>query len=143
VIDGGKGQLGAALKALAALDLPQQTVIGLAKRDEEVFLPGRPDPVRLPRRSPALRLLQRLRDEAHRFAVTYNRKLRTKRTIRSELATVPGIGKARQQALLDRFGSLRGVRAASPEEIATVPGFGPALARTVLRHVHGEVEAAG
>jgi excinuclease ABC subunit C len=143
VIDGGKGQLGAALKALAALDLPQQTVVGLAKRDEEVFLPGRPDPVRLPRRSPALRLLQRLRDEAHRFAVTYNRKLRTKRTVRSELAAVPGIGRARQQALLDRFGSLRGVRAASPEEIAAVPGFGPALAQTVLRHVRGEVEAAG
>jgi excinuclease ABC subunit C len=113
-------------------------VVGLAKRDEEVFVPGRPDPVRLQRRSPALRLLQRLRDEAHRFAVTYTRKLRTKRTVRSELASIPGIGRSRQQALLDRFGSVRGIRAASEEEIASVPGFGAALARTVLHHVRGE-----
>jgi excinuclease ABC subunit C len=138
VIDGGKGQLGSARQALDVLELAQQAVVGLAKRDEEVFVPGRPDPVRLQRRSPALRLLQRLRDEAHRFAVTYNRKLRTKRTVRSELASIPGIGRARQQALLDRFGSVRGIRAATEEEIASVPGFGAALARTVLHHVRGE-----
>jgi excinuclease ABC subunit C len=138
VIDGGKGQLGSARQALEALELAHQAVVGLAKRDEEVFVPGRPDPVRLQRRSPALRLLQRLRDEAHRFAVTYNRKLRTKRTVRSELASIPGIGRSRQQALLDRFGSVRGIRAASEEEIASVPGFGAALARTVLHHVRGE-----
>ena len=135
VIDGGKGQLGAALKALEALDLPQQPVISLAKRDEEVYVPGRPDPIRLPRRAPALRLLQRLRDEAHRFAVGYNRKLRTKRTIRSELSTIPGVGKARQQALIERFGSLRGVAAASESEIAALPGFGAALARKVKEHL--------
>jgi excinuclease ABC subunit C len=137
VIDGGKGQLSAARKALEGLDLPQQAVIGLAKREEEIFVPGRPEGVRLPRRSPALRLLQRLRDEAHRFAVTYNRKLRTKRTIRSELATIPGVGPARQRALLDRFGSLRGVAAASEAEIAALPGFGAGLARKVLEAVGG------
>ncbi|HEX5726438.1 MAG TPA: excinuclease ABC subunit UvrC [Longimicrobiaceae bacterium] len=135
VIDGGKGQLGAAVKALAALDLGQQAVVALAKREEEVHVPGRPEPVRLPRRSPALRLLQHLRDEAHRFAVSYNRKLRTKRTVRSELSQIPGVGAARQRALLDRFGSLRAVAAASEQEIAALPGFGPALARKVLEHV--------
>ena len=138
VIDGGKGQLGAARAALEALDLPQQPVVSLAKRDEEVFLPGRPDPVRLPRRSPALRLLQRARDEAHRFAVTYNRQLRSKRTIGSELSSIPGVGRARQQALLEHFGSVRGLRAATAEEIAGLPGFGPALARIVVQHVGGE-----
>ncbi|HEU0014391.1 MAG TPA: excinuclease ABC subunit UvrC [Longimicrobium sp.] len=135
VIDGGKGQLGAAMKAMGEMELPQQAMIGLAKKEEEVFLPGRSDSVRLPRRSPALRLLQRLRDEAHRFAITYNRKLRTKRTIRSELSTIPGVGPARQKALLARFGSLRAVGQASEQEIAAVPGFGPALARVVLEHV--------
>src|SRR5690606_37157582 len=86
VIDGGKGQLAAAREVLENLDLAQQPVISLAKRDEEVFLPGRTMPIRLPRRSPALRLLQRARDEAHRFAVTYNRKLRKRRTVGSTLA---------------------------------------------------------
>ena len=142
VIDGGKGQLGAARSALEALELAQLTAIGLAKREEEVILSGRADPVRLPRRSPALRLLQRLRDEAHRFAVTYNRKLRTKRTIRSELAEIPGVGAARQQALLERFGSLRAVRAATAEEIAGVPGFGRGLAESVVRFLR-EGEGAG
>ena len=142
VIDGGKGQLGAARTALEALDLGSQAVVSLAKRDEEVFLPGRPDPVRLPRRSAALRLLQRARDEAHRFAVSYNRKLRTRRTIASELATIPGVGAARQRLLLERFGSVRALSAASEDEIARLPGFGRSLARTVLRHVQGAPTAA-
>jgi excinuclease ABC subunit C len=137
VIDGGKGQLGAALVALEAIDLPQQAAIGLAKREEEIFLPGRSEPVRLSRRSPALRLLQRARDEAHRFAIGYNRKLRGKRTIRSELADIPGVGPARQRALLERFGSVRSLRAATVEEIAAVPGFGPAVARRVMEHLAG------
>jgi excinuclease ABC subunit C len=141
VIDGGKGQLGAALRAMEEIGLPQQPVISLAKREEEVFLPGRPDPIRLPKRSPALHLLQRVRDEAHRFAVGYNRKLRTKRTIRSELSTIPGVGPARQRALLDHFGSLRAVAAAPEAEIAALPGFGLALARKVLQHARGEVPA--
>jgi excinuclease ABC subunit C len=138
VIDGGKGQLGAAVKALEALDLAQQRIISLAKKEEEVFVPGRPVSIRLPRRSPALRLLQRLRDEAHRFAITYNRKLRTKRTVRSELSQIPGVGEARQRQLLARFGSFRGLAQATEDEVAAMPGFGPALARKVLRHVRGE-----
>ena len=138
VIDGGKGQLGAARIALEALDLGHQPIISLAKREEEVFLPGRPLPVRLPRRSPSLRLLQRLRDEAHRFAISYNRKLRTRRTIKSELAEIRGVGAARQRALLEHFGSVRALRGASEEEIARVPGFGRGLAQTVLRQLHGE-----
>ncbi|HET8656774.1 MAG TPA: excinuclease ABC subunit UvrC [Longimicrobiaceae bacterium] len=135
VIDGGKGQLGAARAALETLDLAQQPVVSLAKREEEVFVPGRPDPIRLPRRSDALRMLQRIRDEAHRFAVTYNRTLRTKRTIRSELSEIPGVGASRQKALLEHFGSMRGLRAASEEEIAQLPGFGPALARCIREHL--------
>jgi excinuclease ABC subunit C len=143
VIDGGKGQLGAALKALEALDFPQQSVIGLAKKEEEIFLPGRSDSVRLPRRSHALRMLQRLRDEAHRFAITYNRKLRTKRTIRSELSTIPGVGPSRQKALLAKFGSMRGVVAASEAEIAALPGFGAAIARKVKEAVGGGAAESG
>jgi excinuclease ABC subunit C len=106
-----------------------------------VFVPGRPESIRLPRRSPALRLLQRVRDEAHRFAVGYNRKLRTKRTIRSELSSIPGVGPARQRALLDRFGSLRAVAAAPEAEIAALPGFGPALARKVLEYARNGAPA--
>lgn len=134
VIDGGRGQLSAARQALGELGLAQLPVIGLAKREEEIFLPERADPLRLPRRSAALRLLQRARDEAHRFAVTYNRKLRTRRTVRSELAEIPGIGKARQRQLLERFGSLRAVSQASEAELASLPGFGTALARNVLEY---------
>jgi excinuclease ABC subunit C len=137
VIDGGKGQLNAAREALEALDLAQQPVASLAKREEEVFVPGRSDPLRLSRRSPALRLLQRIRDEAHRFAITYNRKLRTRRTITSDVGTIPGVGASRQRRLLERFGSLRGLRDASEEEISKLPGFGPALARSVLQHLRG------
>jgi len=100
-----------------------------------VFLPGRHDPVRLDRRDRALHLLQRIRDEAHRFAVTYNRKLRSKRTLRSDLGDIPGIGPTRQRELLRRFGSLRGVREATREEIARVPGFSEALATRVLTYL--------
>ncbi|HUE96521.1 MAG TPA: helix-hairpin-helix domain-containing protein, partial [Longimicrobiaceae bacterium] len=136
VIDGGKGQLSAARAALEEHDLGHQPVVSLAKREEEVFVPGRSEPIRLVRRSPALRLLQRTRDEAHRFAVTYNRKLRTRRTIASELARIPGVGPARQKVLLERFGSLRGLSAASADEIAALPGFGPALAHVIAAHLH-------
>lgn len=135
VIDGGKGQLNAALEALEGLDLQGIHVVGLAKREEEVFLPGRKDPVRMDRRDRPLQLLQRIRDEAHRFAVTYNRKLRKKRTLRSDLGEIPGIGPARQQALLTRFGSLKGIARASEEEIARVPGFSQLLAARVLTYL--------
>jgi excinuclease ABC subunit C len=135
LIDGGKGQLTAAGAALAALGVTGVQLASLAKREEEVFLPDRADPLRLSRRSPGLRLLQRLRDEAHRFAVTFNRRRRRARTVTSELLTVPGIGPARRRALLERFGSLAGVRLASVEEVATVPGFSTRLAERVLHHL--------
>jgi excinuclease ABC subunit C len=132
VIDGGKGQLGAAVEALDSLELKQLPLVALAKREEEVFVRGRSEPLRLPRRSPALRLLQRLRDEAHRSAVTYNRKRRTIRTVTSELLRIPGVGPNRRRALLATFGSLQGVREASPEAIAAVPGFSTASAERIL-----------
>jgi excinuclease ABC subunit C len=132
VIDGGKGQLGAAESALKELNLPQVTVAALAKKEEEVFLAGRPNGIRLSRKNSALHLLQRLRDEAHRFAITYNRKLRSRRTLRSDLGDIPGVGPERQKALLSHFGSVRAVRDSSPEEIAELPGFGLALAQRIL-----------
>jgi len=132
VIDGGKGQLGAAKEALEALDQPQVPVVALAKRQEEVFRPGRKESLRLGRRDRALHLLQRIRDEAHRFAISYNRKLRKKRTIQSELGRIPGIGPQRQKALLTRFGSVRSIREATEEEIARVQGFSEVLANRVL-----------
>jgi len=135
VIDGGKGQLGAAVEALRLLELGDVQVAALAKKEEEVFLPGRRDPVRLDRRDRALHLLQRIRDEAHRFAVTYNRKLRSKRTLRSDLGDIPGIGPARQRELLRRFGSLKGVKEATRDEIARLPGFSEALATRVLTYL--------
>jgi len=135
VVDGGKAQLGAAVAALAGLDLADVPVIALAKREEEVFVPGRTEPVGLDRRNRALHLLQRIRDEAHRFAVRYNRKLRSRRTIRSDLGDIPGIGPRRQTVLLRRFGSLQGVREATKEEIARVPGFSEALASRVLTYL--------
>jgi excinuclease ABC subunit C len=136
VIDGGKGQLNAAVDAVAKLGLGSIPIISLAKREEEVFLPGRPDSLRLSRRSPALRLLQRARDEAHRFGLAYNRKRRTQRTITSELLNIPGVGPRRRRLLLERFGSLAGVRSASVSELATVPGFSTRLAERILSHLH-------
>ncbi|MEM7417405.1 MAG: excinuclease ABC subunit UvrC [Gemmatimonadota bacterium] len=135
VIDGGKGQLGAAVEALSALALKDVAVVALAKREEEVFVPGRSEPIRLDRRNRALHLLQRMRDEAHRFAVRYNRKLRSKRTIRSELGDIPGVGPKKQTVLLRRFGSLKGVKEATKEEIARIPGFSEALASRILTYL--------
>jgi excinuclease ABC subunit C len=132
VIDGGKGQLGAALDAARALGQDRLPIASLAKRDEEVFLPGRPDPLRLSRRSPSLKLLQRARDEAHRFAVSYSRKRRAQRTITSALLAIPGVGPSRRRALLERFGSLAGVKSATPAEIAALSGFSTTLAERIL-----------
>ncbi len=132
VIDGGKGQLAAALEATTALGLPQLPMVSLAKKEEEVFFPSRPDSLRLPRRSPSLRLLQRIRDETHRFGVTYNRQRRKARTITSALLDIPGVGPGRRRLLLERFGSLAGVRSATPTEIATLPGFSTKLAERIL-----------
>jgi excinuclease ABC subunit C len=136
VIDGGKGQLNAAVDAASKLGLANIPIVSLAKREEEVFLPGRPDSLRLSRRSPSLRLLQRARDEAHRFGLAYNRKRRTQRTITSELLNIPGVGPARRRLLLERFGSLAGVKSASVSELATVPGFSTRLAERILSHLH-------
>jgi excinuclease ABC subunit C len=134
VIDGGKGQLSAASQALEGLGL-SMPLASLAKREEEVFLPGRKRGLRLSGRSPSLRLLQRARDEAHRFAVTYSRKRRAARTVTSELLNIPGIGGQRRRALLERFGSLAGVRLATPEEIVAIPGFSRTLAERILHHL--------
>lgn len=137
VIDGGKGQLGAAVAAAAALGMPDVPMIGLAKREEEVFFPGRSEPLRLPRRSSSLRLLQRARDEAHRFGLAYNRNRRTARTITSALLEIPGVGPERRHRLLERFGSLAGVKSASIAEIAEVPGFSTALATRIHENLQG------
>jgi excinuclease ABC subunit C len=133
VIDGGKGQLNAAHDALEALGLGAMPMISLAKREEEIFLFGRSEPLRLSRRSPALRVLQQSRDEAHRFAVTFQRKRRSMRTITSELLRIRGIGEAKRRKLLEVFGSLQGVRNASLEQIAALPGFGTKTAEKIVR----------
>jgi excinuclease ABC subunit C len=141
LIDGGKGQLSSAREALDAIGLQAQTVISLAKREEEIFLPGRSDSIKLPRRSPALRMLQQARDEAHRFAITFQRKKRAARTLTSELLKIPGVGPNKRRALLTTFGSVQGVREASIQAIAGVPGFSDASARRI-RQALG-VEDAG
>ena len=135
VIDGGKGQLSAALDAMTAVGVAQVPVISLAKRDEEIYLPGRTDPLRLPRRNAALRLLQRARDEAHRFGVAYNRKRRSERTITSAQLDIPGIGPGRRRTLLQAFGSLAGVRSASVADLAALPGFSDALANRIIDYL--------
>ena len=133
VVDGGKGQLSVAQGVLGNLELIGIELASLAKREEEVFVPGRADPIRLPRRSSALRLLQQLRDEAHRFALAYNRRVRATRTLTSQLLQIPGIGPKRRSLLLQAFGSLEGVRRASAEEIARLPGFSLASGQRILR----------
>ena len=135
VIDGGKGQLNAAGDALSEHGLDRLPLASLAKREEEIFLPGRKESIRLPRNAPSLKLLQRARDEAHRFAVSYSRKKRSERTITSELLNIRGVGSSRRRALLQRFGSLAGVRLATVEEIAALPGFSTRLAERILNHV--------
>ena len=135
VIDGGKGQLSAALEAMTALHVGELPLVSLAKRDEEIYFPGRPEPLRLPRRSPALRLLQRARDEAHRFGVAYNRQKRSERTITSALLDIPGIGANRRRILLQAFGSLAGVRTATIGDVAALPGFSEATATKLLDYL--------
>jgi excinuclease ABC subunit C len=131
VVDGGRGQLSAAQQALAEVPV-ELPLVSLAKKEEEVFIPGRLESLRLPRRSPALRLLQQARDEAHRFAITFNRVRRSARTVTSMLLELPGIGPKKRRALLSAFGSLEGVRTAAPEAIAAIPGFSLASANRLL-----------
>jgi excinuclease ABC subunit C len=122
LVDGGPGQLGAAVRALASEGLPMLPILGLAKREEEIHLERGGEPVRLDRSSPALQLLQRIRDEAHRFAIGAHRRKRTRRTLRTELRDVPGIGEATAKKLLRAFGSLEGVRRAARDEVEKVAG---------------------
>jgi excinuclease ABC subunit C len=131
VIDGGKGQAAAARGVLDELGLVEMPVVGLAKEREELFWPGRPDPAILPPNSQALYLVQRLRDEAHRFAITYHRQLRAKAQVRSVFDDLPGVGPARKRALLRVFGSARQMRVATVEQIASVPGISSALAARI------------
>ncbi len=135
LVDGGITQLQAARRELERLGLRQLAAAGLAKRFEELYRPGRSEPLLLPRDSRALRVLQRLRDEAHRFALTYHRQLRARRLRDSALDDVPGLGEKRKRALLERFGSLRRLMRASADEIAGVAGIGPGLSRSVLEHL--------
>ena len=137
VIDGGKGQLAAALEAIhATFDVPRTAVIALAKREEEVYLPGRAEPVVLDRRDPGLQLLQRARDEAHRFAVSYHRQRRDTRAFESIFDTLPGVGPARRRALLRHFGSADRFLAASQEELEGVPGLPAKTARALYAQLH-------
>ncbi len=138
VVDGGKGQLHAALHAMESAGVSDLPALSLAKRAEEVFVPGSPAPIRLERRNPGLQWLQRARDEAHRFAVGYNRDMRRRRTLTSRLSGVPGVGPRREVALLKRFGSVKRILDATPEEIATVPGIGLATAVRILEELKRE-----
>jgi len=131
IIDGGKGQVSAAVEVLTELGLADLPVVGIAKEREELFLPGRSEPIVLPPTSQGLYLVQRIRDEAHRFAVGYHRKLRAKRAVRSAFDELRGIGPKRRAALLRTFGSLKRVREAPLEQIAAVPGIGPKLAAEI------------
>ena len=145
LIDGGPQQLRFAREAMLAVgyDIP---IFGLAKRLEEIFLPDREDSILLDRKSPALHLIQRIRDEAHRFGITHHRKLRQKAGMHSSLEDIPGIGPARRRALLAHFGSIAAIAAAAPEELCAVEGIGPAQAKVIWDHYHqkvGETHDAG
>jgi excinuclease ABC subunit C len=137
VVDGGRPQLSAALEAVRDSASPDLAVVSLAKRMEEVYVPGQPEPVVIPRTSEALYLLQRVRDEAHRFAITYHRKLRNRSMTASVLDGIPGVGETRRRQLVRHFGSARKAAQASLEELEQVPGLGPQLAKVVYDHLHG------
>ena len=136
VIDGGKGQLSAALAAMQDFDLPRVAVIALAKRIEEVFVPGRSDPIVLDPHNPGLQLLQRIRDEAHRFAIGFHRQRRDARSFESIFDTLQGVGSARRRAILRHFGSAERFLAASQEELEGVPELPPATARKIYAQLH-------
>jgi excinuclease ABC subunit C len=136
VVDGGKGQLNAALEVMDEYGLREAVpVVGLAKEREEIFVPGRPEPILLPRSCQGLFLMQRIRDEAHRFALQYHRRLRQKKTLTSTLEEIPGIGPKRRQALLKHFGALERIREATIEELAAVPGMTHRVAEQVKEHL--------
>lgn len=141
LIDGGKGQLSAVMAVLVELGLDHLPVIGLAKREEEIFLPGDPIPIRLDPQDPARLLLQRLRDEAHRFAITFHRQQRKVRQQASTLDEIPGLGQHRQKLLLEEFRSIARIQMASQEQLAQVPGIGPKLARQIYLYFHPDSQA--
>ena len=138
VIDGGKGQLNRAVEVLDELGIQDVAVVSLAKRMEEVYLPGKADPVLIPRNSEALYLLQQIRDEAHRFALTYHRLRRGKRMTQSALDGIPGLGEVRRKRLLRQFGSVKRLREASVDEMAEVKGMTRPVAEAVYGALHGE-----
>ncbi|MCB0925295.1 MAG: excinuclease ABC subunit C, partial [Mycobacterium sp.] len=138
VVDGGPAQVNSAQRVLDELGITDVAVIGLAKRLEEVWVPAEPDPVILPRNSEGLYLLQRVRDEAHRFAVSYHRSLRSKRMTASALDSVRGLGETRRKALVTHFGSVARLREASVQEITAVPGIGVATASAVLQALRAD-----
>lgn len=136
LVDGGRGQLNVALEALAALGVEETPIVGLAKREEEIYLPERPTPLRLPRDEPGLQLLQQIRDEAHRFAVDRHRRRRSKRTLTSRLDQLAGVGPRRRRQLLQRFGSLAGVKEAPLEELQSA--LGPVVGRKIFAALHAD-----
>jgi excinuclease ABC subunit C len=141
MIDGGKGQLSAVVAVLKDMNLLQDlTVVSLAKKREEIFLPGESQPLQTEADQPGVQLLRRLRDEAHRFAVSFHRQKRTDRMRRSRLSEIPGLGQHRQKELLAAFRSIDYIRDASPEQLATVPGIGPQLAQQIYEYFHPQAE---
>ena len=136
VVDGGKGQLAAALAAMEELDLPRVAVIALAKREEEVFVPGFPAPIALDRSSPALQLLQRIRDEAHRVALRYHRRKRGARSMETIFEGLQGVGPVRRRAIIRHFGSVERFLEASQEELEGVPGLPQKTARALYAQLH-------
>jgi excinuclease ABC subunit C len=136
LVDGGRGQLGVATRVLEELGLEDISVAALAKRFEEVYRPGRDEPVRIPRDSEALYLLQRARDEAHRFAITYHRQLREKTATRSVLDGVPGLGPTRRTRLLNEFGSVKRLRTLTEDDLVALRWLPDPVARAVYRQLH-------
>ena len=137
LIDGGKGQLSSAISALSSLGIKDQPAIGLAKRLEEVFIPGHSYPQNIPKVSSSLKLLQALRDESHRFAVSFHRQVRAKRTLHSTLEEIEGVGPARRKLLLRHFGSMKRLREASLEDVQAVEGLGLKLAEQIVHTLAG------
>jgi excinuclease ABC subunit C len=135
LIDGGRGQLNAALEVRRDLGLDSIPMVSLAKENEEVFIPGNPQPVRIAKDSPSLHILQRARDEAHRFAISYHQKLRHKEVIASVLDDIPGIGPKRKKVLLRKFGSIEAIKEASVEELSQTKNMTQTLAKKVKEHL--------
>jgi excinuclease ABC subunit C len=135
IIDGGKGQLSSAIEVLRSLGLDYIRTVGLAKKEEEIFFPDDKKPLILDRKSPELFLIQRIRNEAHRFAITYHRKLRSKRSLKSKLQDIQGIGPKKQKILITKFKTLNKIKEASLEELASLPGFNMDLAQKLKNSI--------